>query len=214
MLHTSSFLQTLPMLLVLHLAIIIRPFQAFTVSHSRTNSHRQQPNVEKRYNKKDPLAPRSSSALSYSSIASSSWLHDTLSTASSTITSSSSNIVTQATSSSFLLSATASSSTIDSNVLLGVAIGVSGLVAGIALVAFTEERGKRGNLSESMATRIAGSLMEDVEVSSVSDLGGLTSQLEKALRQSGTVQDESLTKVLEMSEEEKKKKAQEADDGW
>jgi hypothetical protein len=108
----------------------------------------------------------------------------------------------------------AAAAAIDPNVLQGAAIALSGLLAGLALVAFTEERGQRGNLSENMATRIAGSLMEDVEVSSVADLGGLTSQLEKALRESGTIEQEGLTQVLQMTEEEKKKKAAEADDGW
>ena len=52
--------------------------------------------------------------------------------------------------------------------------------------------------------------MEDVEVSSVADLGTLTSQLEQALRASGGTSDEELV----MTEEEKKKLAEEADDGW
>jgi hypothetical protein len=61
-----------------------------------------------------------------------------------------------------------------------------------------------------MATRIAGQLMEDVEVSSVSDLGSLTNQLEAALKESGGAKE----KELEMSQEEKKRIAEEADDGW
>ena len=59
-----------------------------------------------------------------------------------------------------------------------------------------------------MATEITGGLMEDTEVSSVSDLGSLTSQLENALKETGTVE------VEEMTEEEKKRIAEEADDGW
>ena len=61
-----------------------------------------------------------------------------------------------------------------------------------------------------MSTRIAGALLEDVEVSSVGDLGSLTSQLEKALQEAGGAKTES----FEMTEEEKKRIAEEADDGW
>ena len=108
---------------------------------------------------------------------------------------------------------------LDPNVVQGAVIALTGMIAGIALVAFTEGQGERaktrgGNLSDNMTTRIAGSLMEDVEVSSVSDLGGLTSQLEKALRESGSIEEEGLVKVLAISDEEKMKKAEEADDGW
>jgi len=51
--------------------------------------------------------------------------------------------------------------------------------------------------------------MEDVEVSSVADLGSLTSQLENALNEStqGKV-------VEELTEEEKAKIAADLDDGW
>ena len=92
---------------------------------------------------------------------------------------------------------------------------MAGLAAGIGLVAFTEAQGERGKergagLSDSMATQIAGKLMEDVEVSSVGDLGSLTDQLEAALKASGGTEDEE----LEMSEEEMKRIQEEADDGW
>lgn len=104
---------------------------------------------------------------------------------------------------------------IDQQILMGGAIGLAGLVAGIGLVAFTEQQGERakergGGLSESMSTRIAGGLLEDVEVSSVEDLGSLTSQLEKALREAGGADE----KELEMTEEAKKRIAEEAEDGW
>jgi len=104
---------------------------------------------------------------------------------------------------------------VDQNVIQGAAVAVGGLVAGIGLVAFAEgmgERGKErgGGVSEGMATKLAGSLMEDVEVSSVSDLGSLTSQLEAALKESGGADGE----VFEMSEEEKQRIKEEADDGW
>ena len=87
--------------------------------------------------------------------------------------------------------------------------------AGLGLVYFTEAQGERGKergsgVSEAMATRIAGQLMEDVEVSSVADLGSLTSQLEAALRQSKGASNQDLT----MSDEDKKRITEEADDGW
>lgn len=55
--------------------------------------------------------------------------------------------------------------------------------------------------------------MEDVEVSSVADLGGLTAQLENALRESGTGNKDKLQEI-ELTEEEKKRIAEDADDGW
>jgi hypothetical protein len=61
-----------------------------------------------------------------------------------------------------------------------------------------------------MSTQLTGKLMEDVEVSSVEDLGSLTSQLEQALRSSGGTTAEE----LEMTEDEKKRLQEEADDGW
>ena len=104
---------------------------------------------------------------------------------------------------------------VDDVVLQGAGIAIAGLVAGIGLVAFTEQQGERAKergsgLSESMSTRIAGKLMEDVEVSSVSDIDSLTSQLEKALKETGGAKDEE----FQISEEDKKKKIEEADDGW
>ena len=96
-----------------------------------------------------------------------------------------------------------------------VGIAVAGLTAGIGLVAFTEAQGERARergsgLSDDMATRITGQLMEDVEVSSVSDIGSLTSQLEAALKETGGADEAE----LQMTEEEKKRIAEEADDGW
>merc|ERR1712113_120975 len=107
---------------------------------------------------------------------------------------------------------------VDQNVLIGGAIGVGSFALGIGMVAFTENAGERAKqrgsgLSESMSTKIAGSLMEDVEVSSVSDLGSLTSQLENALKESGGVDDKKMDE-LELTEEEKQKIAEDADDGW
>jgi len=107
---------------------------------------------------------------------------------------------------------------VDQNVLIGGAIGVGSFALGIGLVAFTETQGERAKergsgLSENMSTKIAGSLMEDVEVSSVSDLGSLTSQLENALKESGGVDDQKMNE-LELTEEEKQKIAEDADDGW
>ena len=110
--------------------------------------------------------------------------------------------------------ATTSLNMVDQNVLLGAAVGVGGLAFGIGLVVFTEQQGERakergGGLSESMSTRIAGGLLEDVEVSSVDDLGSLTAQLENALRQTGKTGES-----FEVSEEAKRKAVEDADDGW
>ncbi len=106
-------------------------------------------------------------------------------------------------------------SMVDNNVLMGGGIAVAGLVAGIGLVTFAEGMGERskargGGLSEDMAMKITGGLMEDVEVSSISDLSSLTEKLEAALKQTGGADE----KDLAMSEEDKKRIAEEADDGW
>uniref|UniRef100_A0A7R9ZNS2 Uncharacterized protein n=1 Tax=Craspedostauros australis TaxID=1486917 RepID=A0A7R9ZNS2_9STRA len=104
---------------------------------------------------------------------------------------------------------------IDDGYLMGAGIGIAGLVAGIGLVAFTEQQGERAKergsgLSDNMNTQLSGMLMEDVEVSSVADIGSLTDQLEAALKASGGTDE----KDLKMTEEEKKRIAEEADDGW
>ena len=53
-------------------------------------------------------------------------------------------------------------------------------------------------------------LLEDVAVDSVSDLGSSIHKLEAALKESGGAD----AKELEMSEVDKKRIAEEADDGW
>eukprot|EP00520_Triparma_pacifica_P003115 CAMPEP_0118648892 /NCGR_PEP_ID=MMETSP0785-20121206/9408_1 /TAXON_ID=91992 /ORGANISM="Bolidomonas pacifica, Strain CCMP 1866" /LENGTH=98 /DNA_ID=CAMNT_0006541135 /DNA_START=261 /DNA_END=557 /DNA_ORIENTATION=- len=97
------------------------------------------------------------------------------------------------------------------NYVIGGLVGLTGLGAGVAIVAFTEKAGEktveRGGLSENMATSMSGAFMEDVEVSSVSDVGDLVSRLEEALKEAGG-------EVEELSEEEKQRIAEEADDGW
>lgn len=99
-------------------------------------------------------------------------------------------------------------------VLQGAGIAILGLGAGIGLVAFTEAQGERGrergSVSDSMATQLSGKFMEDVEVSSVGDVSSLATQLEAALKASGGMNDEE----LEMSEEDKRRIEEEADDGW
>lgn len=107
---------------------------------------------------------------------------------------------------------------VDQQVLMGAGVAIAGLVAGIGMVAFTESQGERakergGGLSKDMSTKISGMLLEDVEVSSVSDIGSLTSKLESALKESGGINDDKMQE-LEMTEEEKKRIAEEADDGW
>jgi hypothetical protein len=61
-----------------------------------------------------------------------------------------------------------------------------------------------------MSTRISGKLMEDVEVSSIDDIGSLTDKLEAALKASGGTNEAE----LEMTEAEIKRKQEAADDGW
>ena len=106
-------------------------------------------------------------------------------------------------------------SMVDSQVLLGGGIAVAGLVAGVGLLAFAENMGERakargGGLSEDMSTRLMGGLLEDTEVDAVSDLSSLTEKLEAALKESGGAKEED----LKMSEEDMKRIAEEADDGW
>jgi len=104
---------------------------------------------------------------------------------------------------------------VDTNVLIGGGIAVAGTVAGIGLVVFAENMGERAKtrgvgLSDGMTTKITGKLMEDVEVDSVANLSSLTSQLEQALKATGGAKEGE----LKMSEEDKKRIADEADDGW
>lgn len=94
---------------------------------------------------------------------------------------------------------------------MGGAVAVASFAFGIGLVVFTESAGERGGgLSEDMSTKITGMLMEDVEVSSVADVTSLTDQLAKALEDAGAIEG----KDVELSEEEKKRKEEEMDDGW
>jgi hypothetical protein len=104
---------------------------------------------------------------------------------------------------------------VDANVIMGGGIAVAGLLAGVGMVAFAENMGERakergGGLSSDMATKITGGLLEDVEVDSVSDLSSLTEKLEAALKETGGAKEEE----LKMSEEDMKRIAEEADDGW
>lgn len=99
---------------------------------------------------------------------------------------------------------------LDTNTIIGAGVAVAGLSVGVGLIVFTENMGQRSGVSEEMATNLSGMFMEDVEKSSVSDIGSLTNQLEKALKESRDDLDED----FEISEEEKKRMEEEADDGW
>lgn len=104
---------------------------------------------------------------------------------------------------------------IDQNMLIGGGVAVASFAFGIGIVVFTEIQGERarqrgGGLSDDMSTKLSGMYMEDVEVSSVSDLGSLTDQLEAALKESKGEIEEN----LEISEETKKRVEEELDDGW
>lgn len=103
----------------------------------------------------------------------------------------------------------------DTNTLIGVAAGLGGLVGGIALVAFTEQQGvrseERGAISENLRSDLSGKLLEDFEVQGT-EVDDVVTRMQKALAEVKGV-DESKV-VAELTEEEKKKKAEEADDGW
>jgi len=101
----------------------------------------------------------------------------------------------------------------DTQVLYGVAIGAAGLGAGVGLLAFTEYMGERGGgLSEDMATNLsAGAMMDDVETSSITDVGSLTDQLARALEEAGAINSKD---DVQLSDEEIKKKEEELETGW
>jgi hypothetical protein len=104
---------------------------------------------------------------------------------------------------------------VTANVIQGAGIAFAGVAAGIGILVFTEKQGERakergGGISDSMSTQLSGMLLEDVEVSSIDDLGSLTSQLEAALKQSGGTKEEDLV----VSEEAKQRSREAADDGW
>jgi hypothetical protein len=100
------------------------------------------------------------------------------------------------------------------NVAAGAAIGIGGFVAGIGMLRFAEAQGEKAEergagLSDNMSKKYAGMFMEDVEVSSIEDLGSLTSKLEQALKATG-----GTTENFEMTEEEKQKVKDDLEDGW
>mmetsp|Transcript_20838 Transcript_20838/g.30843 ORF Transcript_20838/g.30843 Transcript_20838/m.30843 type:complete len:155 (+) Transcript_20838:66-530(+) len=104
---------------------------------------------------------------------------------------------------------------VDQNIIQGGVVGALGFAAGLGILVFTENQGERakargGGLSDEQTTKITGMLMEDVEVSSVADVGSLAEQLEAALKETGSAEVDN----LEMTEEEKQRIAEEADDGW
>jgi len=68
---------------------------------------------------------------------------------------------------------------------------------------------ERGSVSNELQTQMSGMMMEDIEVNTVSDLGGLTSQLENALKENSSDYTE-----VELTDAEKKKIAEDLDDGW
>jgi len=102
---------------------------------------------------------------------------------------------------------------VDANTAAGAAIGIGGFIAGIGVLRFAEAQGEKGlergaGISENMSKKYAGMFMEDAEISSIEDLGSLTSQLEQALKATGSSED------FEMSEEEKQKVKDELETGW
>ena len=97
---------------------------------------------------------------------------------------------------------------IDTSTLIGGAVAAVGLGAGLGIVAFTEAAGvrtnERGGIDPERMKVMEGNMgMEDVEVSTVSDISALVDRLEGALNESAV-----------MSEEEVKRSIEAADDGW
>ncbi|EJK54063.1 hypothetical protein THAOC_26389 [Thalassiosira oceanica] len=101
---------------------------------------------------------------------------------------------------------------VDTNIILGGGIAVGGVVAGIGLVAFAEnsespsqeftrEAENTQAKRDSPATKNSCQLPIDNE---------LLDKLEAALMESGGAEQEQ----LQLSEEDKKRIAEEADDGW
>ncbi|CAM9207161.1 unnamed protein product [Chrysoparadoxa australica] len=100
----------------------------------------------------------------------------------------------------------------DQNILIGVAAGAGGLIAGLGIMAFTESQGERtsarGSLSEDMALKLSAKLMEDIDVDDT-DVQSVTSKMREALAQAQTDEE---TAAMDRKKEEQK--MEDLDDGW
>jgi len=90
---------------------------------------------------------------------------------------------------------------VDAQTLQVGAISVAGLATGIGLLAFTDKQAlnsneRTGGLSDSQTNKIIGGLVVE-EVEDGKDAGSLASQLENALKQSGTLSQEVEEEILD-----------------
>ena len=100
---------------------------------------------------------------------------------------------------------------VDTNVIIGVAVGVLGLGGGIGVMAFAEgqverfeERGSDA-MSDETKTKLASQFMEDVEMQAVG-LDDTISKMEAAMAKRQGVDVEELEKNIDVDEV--------LDDGW
>ena len=100
---------------------------------------------------------------------------------------------------------------VDTNVIIGVGIGVLGLAGGVGLVAFAdgqverfEERGSAA-MSEETKSKLAAQFMEDVEMQAVG-LDDTISKMEAAMARRQGIDVEELEKDITITEK--------LDDGW
>mmetsp|Transcript_35976 Transcript_35976/g.42968 ORF Transcript_35976/g.42968 Transcript_35976/m.42968 type:complete len:162 (-) Transcript_35976:133-618(-) len=130
-----------------------------------------------------------------------------------TLTTTPSNTIIQQTHSSSAKTSPLQMIVVDPTYVQGAGVAVAGLLSGFGLLSFTEKQGERsmerGSVSSELQTQMSGMMMEDIEVNTVNDLGGLTSQLENALKENSSDYTE-----VELTDAEKKKIAEDLDDGW
>jgi len=94
---------------------------------------------------------------------------------------------------------------VDAQTLQVAGISVAGLATGIGLLAFTDTQATRSNdrggLSDSQTQKIVGGLVVE-EIEEGADAGSLASQLENALKQSGSLSEEVVETIDESVEQD------------
>jgi len=89
---------------------------------------------------------------------------------------------------------------VDTQTLQVGAIAFAGLSTGIGLLAFTDTQAtrsnERGGLTDGQTNKIIGGLVVE-EVEDGKDAGSLASQLENALKESGTLSEETAEEILD-----------------
>ena len=100
---------------------------------------------------------------------------------------------------------------VDTNVIIGVAVGLGGLGGGIGLVAFAEGQAERFEergsdaMSDETRSKLASQFMEDVEMQAVG-LDDTISKMEAAMAKRQGIDVEELDKEVTVTEK--------LDDGW